>query len=95
MQLILTIPLTLGTKGHELDLLPVHMSNGFPSKDSKTWLKFLKAGGRRVQLSSTDANKAQAYMKQNGTEALSEDGEIAFTIAGDNLVECDPQVCNA
>jgi hypothetical protein len=32
-------------------------------------------------------------MREHGTEALSEDGIDAFTVAGNNLVECDPSVC--
>jgi hypothetical protein len=30
-------------------------------------------------------------MRLHQTEALSEDGEIAFTIVGNELIECRPQ----
>lgn len=98
MKLILTAPLRIKTlAGRTLDLLPVPMANGFPSGTcspwKNLWCEFLKPQGLRLPCDGADINRVQAYMRQHGTEALSEDGEIAFTVAGNALVECLPEVC--
>lgn len=98
MQLKLTVPLTIKTSaGKTLELLPVPMDNGFPSGTiapwHNLWCKFLKAGGQRIPCDGRQINRIQVYMREHGTEALSEDGEVAFTVAGNELVECDPSVC--
>lgn len=98
MKLILTAPLRIKTlAGKQLELMPVPMRNGFPSGTvapwENLWCKFLKAGGQRMPCDGADINRVQAYMRQHGTEALSEDGEVAFTVAGNALVECCPEVC--
>ncbi len=98
MKLILTSPLRIKTlAGQTLELLPVPMANGFPSGTvapwSNLWCEFLKLGGRRLQCDGADINRVQDYMRTHGTEALSEDGESAYTVAGNALVECCPAVC--
>lgn len=98
MKLILTAPLRIKTlAGQTLELLPVPMANGFPSGTvapwSNLWCEFLKPGGRRLQCDGADINRVQDYMRKHGTEALSEDGESAYTVAGNALVECRPEVC--
>lgn len=98
MQLKLTVPLTIKTSaGKTLELLPVPMDNGFPSGTiapwHNLWCKFLKPGRQRIPCDGHEINRIQHYMREHGTEALSEDGEVAFTVAGNELVECDPSVC--
>lgn len=98
MQLKLTVPLTIKTSsGKTMELLPVPMDNGFPSGTiapwHNLWCKFLKAGGQRITCDGQQINRIQHFMREHGTEALSEDGEVAFTVAGTELVECDPSVC--
>lgn len=99
MQLLLTAPLRIKTTaGQVLELLPIPMANGFPSETiapwSALWCQFLKPNGRRMPCEAQAITAAQRYMRQHGTEALSEDGLVAFTVDGDALVECLPQVCN-
>lgn len=98
MKLIMTAPLRIKTlAGQTLELLPVPMRHGFPSGTvapwKSLWCQFLKTNGQRLPCDGADINRVQAYMGQHGTEALSEDGEVAFTVAGNALVECCPEVC--
>lgn len=98
MKIKLTAPLFVRTKrSRKLELLPVPMKNGFPSGTTSPyksqWAEFLKPAGQRLPLQVEDVNRIQSYMRRHGTEALSEDGTTAFTIAGCELVECDPAVC--
>ncbi|WP_234265114.1 hypothetical protein [Hydrogenophaga sp. NFH-34] len=93
MQLLLTKSLNITSKnGVALELFPVHMENGFPSRDPGLWLDFLYPPSKENthELSAIECEKAQDYMRKHQTEALSEDGEKAFTIAGDRLVRCKP-----
>lgn len=99
MKLIITAPLRIKTlSGKTLDLLPVPMAYGFPSgtcaPGKNLWSKFLKPQGLRLACDGADISRAQSYMQQHGTEALSEDGEVAFTVAGNALVECLPEICD-
>jgi len=96
MQLLITIPLKIKNRvsGTRYDLLPVHMNNAIPSSNSELWLRFLVKGGKSIPLSRDDADRVQQYMRQHGFEALSEDGQTAFTLAGERLVECDTSVCS-
>ena len=88
MHLHLTIPLGITASNHSrLDFLPVVMTST-PSKSSATWLDFLKPAGLRIPLNPTELDRCQQYMRKHGTEALSEDGIQAFTVAGDELIEC-------
>ena len=98
MKLIMTAPLRVKTlAGKQLDLMPVPMRNGFPSGTcepwNNQWCEFLKAGGQLLPCDGVNISLVQAYMRQHGSEALSEDGEVAFTVAGNALVECCPEVC--
>lgn len=94
MQLLITTPLTVQTcTGQALELLPVPMHIGTPSRHSSLFARFLKRQGRRLALTASEAAKVQAYMRQHGTEALSEDGDVAWTLCGDGLAECLPEVC--
>ena len=98
MKLILTAPLRIKTlAGKTFELLPVPMANGFPSGTvppwPSLWSDFMKPGGRRMACDGADINRVQAYMGQHGTEALSEDGVTAYTVHGNALVECLPEVC--
>ena len=94
MQLLITTPLTVQTcTGQALELLPVPMHIGTPSRHSSLFARFLKRQGRRLALTASEAAKVQAYMRRHGTEALSEDGDVAWTLCGDGLAECLPEVC--
>ncbi len=79
--------------GKQLQLMPAPMKNGFPSREPRLWLQFLRADGQRLAISTTDCKRVQAYMREHGTEALSDDGVTAFTIASNSLIECRPAVC--
>lgn len=95
MQLKLTPGLTIETAMQgELELMPVVMKITNPSETPSLWLKFLKTQGRRIPISPAAIAQCQRYMRQHGTEALSEDGIVAYTIASNALVECLPEVCN-
>ena len=88
MKLKLTAPLEIAAiSGAKLELLPVPMTVGFQS--SRTM--FLKPNGKRIPVDPDAVKNAQEYMRLHQTEALSEDGEIAFTIVGNELIECRPQ----
>lgn len=96
MQLKLVPPLVVQTAMHgELEFLPVAMDNGFPSTTPALLLKFLVPQGHRIPISPREADRCQRYMKQHGSEALSHDSELAFTVAGNALIQCNPEVCNA
>lgn len=96
MQLKLTAPLSIQTAtGKTLELLPVHMADGYPSKKPELWSAFLKPGAQRLACDKAEINKVQDYMCLHRTEALSEDCETAYTVLGDGLVECLPEVCNS
>lgn len=75
--------------------MPVHMTGQPPSADPSSWLRFLKTGGIRIPIAPADAERCQRYMRQHSTEALSEDGVTAYTIAGNALVECLPDALSA
>lgn len=91
MQIHLTPPLVVKTAlGTRLELMPVHMQDPKPSSVPDRWLRFLKTEGKRIPISPTEAERCQRYMRQHETEALSEDAETAYTIAGNALVECLP-----
>lgn len=93
MHLQLTPPLTIRTKSNQsMDLLPVPMKQGFPSKIPGLWLAFLSPE-KRVELDPDTLQKVQSYMARHGTEAVSADGLTAWTIAGDGLATCNPEVC--
>lgn len=94
MQLLLTVPLAVETELHSaIELLPVQMDIKRPSNIPELWLRFLKTEGKRIPVSPKQADRIQRYMLEHRTEALSEDGLQAFTISGDALVECVPEVC--
>jgi hypothetical protein len=96
MKLKLTAPLEIAAiSGAKLELLPVPMTVGFPSSKGAPWQSywtmFLKPNGKRIPVDPDAVRNAQEYMRLHQTEALSEDGEIAFTIVGNELIECRPQ----
>lgn len=97
MNLVLTTPLRISTAlGTVLELLPVAMAIGLPSQyrqDPSLFVRFLKRNGQRVPIAPRELDRVQAYMARHATEALSEDGERAFTVHGNALVECVPKVC--
>ncbi|WP_300649336.1 hypothetical protein [Hydrogenophaga sp.] len=93
MHLLLTLPITLRSlvKPKKLDFNPVVMSGPLPSKSPDLWRRFLKPGGKTVAISASDSAKVRAYMQEHSTEAISEDGLVAFTLQDDGfLVECLP-----
>lgn len=95
MQLKLVPPLVIDTATHgEIELLPVVMETGRPSDTPALWLKFLVPSGFRIPVGPREIDKCQRYMSTHGSEALSPDGEIAFTVAGNALIQCSPEVCN-
>lgn len=88
--------------GRPLALIPVPMANGFPSGANpwypSLWVKFLKSAkplGLRRSIRVEDVSRIQGYVRKYQTEALSEDGLTALTIAGYQLVECESDVCAA
>lgn len=95
MQLHVVVPLSIETASNGiLELMPVVMKGGLPSKKPANWQKFLKTEGKRIPISPITTSKCQRYMQQHNTEALSEDGMVAYTIAGNALVECLPEDCD-
>lgn len=73
-------------------LLPVPMLHR-PSSDSKQFAGFYKARGKLIALHEDDALRVRKYMERFQTEALTSDGQMAFTLHGNQLMECDPMVC--
>lgn len=93
MQIHLTVPITVHTaKKRKLELLPVIQDIPRPSDDANLLGRFLKPGGVQVPLLPGQSALIQSYMLRNKTEALSEDGIVAFTLQGDMLIECLPEV---
>lgn len=92
MQIKLTPPLTMKTVNKtKLELLPVYMPNGRPSSSGPNgWNAFINHSGMKLHIESADAQRVQDYMRAHDTEALSEDGEMAFTLFGNQLIECSP-----
>lgn len=92
MQIVLTVPLFVETALQGvLEFLPVQMTT-CPSKNLTKWTEFLKPDGQRIPLAPRQIERCQSYMRSYETEALSEDGCTAFTIDGNALVECLPEV---
>lgn len=96
MQIHLTVPLIVRTTSRKkLELMPVVMGDKLPSQSGAVFAQFIKPLGDRLSLDKTEVEKVQAYMLKYGTEALSEDGSVAYTIHGDGLVECLPDAVAA
>lgn len=94
MQLHIVAPLTIETAMNGMiEFMPVVMEGELPSSTPASWSRFLKPEGKRIPLSPAAASKCQRYLSAYNSEALSEDGSVAFTIAGNALVECLPQNC--
>lgn len=74
-------------------LLPVPMLNPRPSSDPKQFAGFYKARGKLISLHEDDVLRVRKYMERFNTEALTSDGQMAFTLHGNQLMECDPLVC--
>lgn len=74
-------------------LLPVPMLNPRPSSDPKQFAGFYKPKGKLISLHEDDALRVRKYMERFNTEALTSDGQMAFTLHGNQLLECDPMVC--
>lgn len=74
-------------------LLPVPMLHARPSSDSKQFAGFYKARGKLISLHEDDVLRVRKYMERFATEALTSDGQMAFTLHGNQLMECDPMVC--
>ncbi|EKD97767.1 MAG: hypothetical protein ACD_23C00750G0008 [uncultured bacterium] len=92
MQIVLTVPLFVETALHgTLELMPVQITSRPGTEDAK-WFEFLKPKGQRIPLAPKEIERCQAYMRNYDTEALSEDGINAFTINGNALVECSPDL---
>lgn len=92
MQIILTVPLIVETALQgQLELLPVHMTSR-PSTDPAKWSAFVKPQGQCIPLAPKEVERCKAYMRSHETEALSEDASTAFTIDGNALLECQPDV---
>lgn len=96
MEMIKVAPLVVETAmSGEIEFKPVQLADPMPSETPDLWLRFLKREGKRIPLSPLTANKCQRYMRQHNTEALSANGIEAFTIAGNALIECLPEVCGS
>lgn len=94
MQLHLTVPLEVeDASKRTLELMPVVLEGPRPSDIPDLFLRFLKPNGMRIPMSPIAISRVQRYMVANSTEAVSEDGVQAFTVAGNALVECLPEVC--
>lgn len=74
-------------------LLPVPMLNPRPSGDPQTFSAFCKPLGKLIPLHEDDALRVRKYMDRFATEALTANGQAAFTLHGNHLLECDPGVC--
>ena len=74
-------------------LLPVPMLNPRPSADSTKFAGFYKPLGKLIPLHEDDALRVRKYMQRFDTECLTSDGQTAFTLNGNQLMECDPTVC--
>ncbi len=46
--------------------------------------------GKKLSLHEDDAHRVRKYMARHHTEALTSDGQIAFTLHGNQLMQCDP-----
>jgi hypothetical protein len=98
MRLKITTPLVVTTSdGTKLELLPVPMKNPYPSGTRAgwpcLWPDFVKCDGQVHPCDGSEIARVQQYMQLHETEALSEDGELAFTVSGPFLRECCPDVC--
>ncbi len=90
MLIHITPPLKVSAAtGSDIEVMPVVMET-LPSCSDDQWASFLKPDGRRIPLSPKEAQKVQEYMRQNRTDAVSEDSNVAFTVSGNALVECLP-----
>lgn len=71
---------------------PVVMGGVRPSGNADLWAKFVSASSmpKAIDLTQDQFNAVRFYMEQNGTQAISEDGIKAFTVAHGRLVQCDP-----
>ncbi|MCV0438938.1 MAG: hypothetical protein K5880_09920 [Hydrogenophaga sp.] len=96
MHLTLTAPLTIRNLVSRkiYDVLPVPMANSTPSQQPVLWRRFMKLGGRVLPISKDDCERVREYMRNHGTEAISADGKVAFTLNGDFLAECVPDACD-
>ena len=74
-------------------LLPVPMLHPRPSADPKQFAGFYKPRGKLISLHEDDVLRVRKYMERFQTEALTSDGQMAFTLHGNQLMECDPMVC--
>ena len=92
MQVLLTASLDIvAIKRRKLGLLPVIM-NVVPTHGTEAWLKFIKKNGVRYACTPETIGQVQAYMARQNTAAVSDDGDVAFTVEGNELVECLPDV---
>lgn len=73
-------------------LLPVPLS-ARPSGDPELFSRFIKQCAPMVSLHEDDALRVRNYMKRHNTEALTSDGLVAFTLHGNQLLQCDPTAC--
>lgn len=74
-------------------LLPVPMLNPRPSSNPQQFAAFYKPLGKLISLHEDDALRVRKYMERFNTEALTSNGQVAFTLHGNQLMECDPLVC--
>ena len=71
-------------------LLPVPM-RALPTQDPDLFSVFLKPLGKTLSLHEDDAHRVRKYMARHHTEALTSDGKVAFTLHGNQLMQCDPE----
>ncbi len=74
-------------------LLPVQMLHPRPSSEPQLFARFYKPLGKLIPLHGDDALRVRRYMERFNTEALTSDGQTAFTLHGNQLRECDPLAC--
>lgn len=74
-------------------LLPVPMLHSRPSSDPKRFAEFYKPRGQLIPIHEDDALRVRKYMQRYETECLTSDGQTAFTLHGNQLMECDPLAC--
>lgn len=74
-------------------LLPVPMLRSRPSEDPQLFARFYKPQGKLIAIHEDDALRVRKYMHRHNTECLTSDGQMAFTLHGNQLMECDPLAC--
>ena len=76
--------------GQSYKLAPVPMER-MPSNSATDWIKYQGRHIAGTNLSETEQNKVQSFMRMHSTEALT-DGSRNYTLAGGMLAACFPKL---